>query len=342
MKKIAVEEHFITRESLDMICQVMTGKYADKKIVELEKSLDIEHMWDPVSRLAPFKVDWVVDLLADLGEARVQAMDNAKLDVQVLSHISPGAQVLNAADGTHMASKCNDLLARAISKYPDRFAGLASLAPQDPDLAAKELERAVKKLKLKGAVINSHTRGEYLDEKKYWVILEAAESLGVPIYLHPRSPSSDVIKPYAIYPVLASAMLGFCHDVSLHVMRMMIAGVFDRFPKLVIVLGHMGETLPHLQWRMDNHWIRLPFSKNLKKTPSQYLKDNFYVTTSGMFSHIALVNGILSSGADNILFAIDYPLEDMRGGIEFIDTAPICTADKEKICHLNAERVFKL
>jgi 5-carboxyvanillate decarboxylase len=342
LKKIAVEEHFITKESLDMIRLVMKGKYHDKAIAAVDKYLNIENQWDPESLLALDKQGVIASKLLDIGKVRLKAMDDAGVSVQILSHVSPGIQVLNATDGTAMSKKVNDIAAAAIRKNPKRFAGLATLATQDPKGAAKELERAMNKLGMVGACINSHTRGEYLDEKKYWVILEAAESLGAPIYIHPRSPSPDVMKPYMTYPALASAMLGFSHEVSLHALRMMCAGVFDKFPKLKILIGHLGETLPYWQWRIDNHWSRQPLAKKMKKLPSQYLKDNFYVTTSGMFTHIGLLNTYLSVGADNIMFAVDYPFENSTEGTKFIDTAPISEGDKAKICYKNAEKVFKL
>jgi 5-carboxyvanillate decarboxylase len=342
MKKIAVEEHFLTKESLDLMRQVMTGKYHDKAAVASDKYIDIENQWDPTSKLGLDKQGVIAGKLLDVGKGRLAIMDEAKVDMQVLSHVSPGIQVLDAAAGTIIAKKCNDILAGIIKKYPKRFAGLATLAPQDPKAAAAELKRAVNTLGMCGAVINSHTKGGYLDEKKFWVILETAESLNVPIYIHPRSPSADMIKPYMTYPGLASAMLGFSHEASLHAMRLMCSGAFDAFPKLKIILGHLGESLPFWQWRLDNHWVRQPIAKKLKKVPSQYLRDNFFVTTSGMFSHTALLNTYMSLGADNIMFAVDHPFENSAVATNFIDTAPICEGDKEKICWRNAKKLFKL
>jgi 2,3-dihydroxybenzoate decarboxylase len=241
-----------------------------------------------------------------------------------------------------LSKKVNNILAETITKYPTRFSALASIAPQDPEEAAKELERAVKELGLKGASINSHTKGEYLDEKKYWVILEKAANLGVPIYIHPRGPSPDMVKPYLGYPRLDSAMLGFSHEVSLHALRLICSGVFDQFPNLNIVLGHMGEALPYWLWRMDNMWQRGNFPNQPKRLPSEYMKSNFYIDTSGMFWEPPLLCAYLALGADRILFAVDYPMESNETAVRFIDSASIADSDKEKICHLNAEKLLGL
>jgi 2,3-dihydroxybenzoate decarboxylase len=262
--------------------------------------------------------------------------------MQVLSLISPGVQVFDAATGTSLARRVNDQLYRIVQKYPGKFAGLAALAPQDPRGAADELERAVKELGLKGASINSHTRGEYLDDKKYWVIFERAERLGVPIYIHPRMPSPGMLKPYLTYPSLATAMSGFAAEVSLHALRLILSGLFDEHPGVKIILGHLGEGLPFWLWRLDNRWLRMPQGMIIKKRPSQYIKDHFFITTAGNFSVSAFLCAYLELGADRILFAVDSPLESNREAVQFMEGLPISDGDKEKVCHLNAERLFKL
>lgn len=314
MKIIAFEEHFATKEYFDA-----------------RRSMGVEATNNPY-----------VDGLLDIGEGRLQVMDEAGIDMQVLSFFQPGVQSFDAPTGTDMAMRINDLLAEIVRTYPERFAGLATIAPQAPDEAAKELERAVQKLGLKGTSINSHVNGEYLDDKKYWVIFKAAESLGIPIYIHPQRPSPDMLKPYLTYPVLSGAMCGFAVEAALHALRLICSGIFDEYPKLKIVLGHLGEALPYWLWRMDNHWRRDPIANKLKKTPSEYIKDNFYITTSGMFSLPPLMCSYLALGADRILFAVDHPFESSNEGVQFIKSLPICDNDKEKICHTNAERLLGL
>ena len=192
--------------------------------------------------------------------------------------------------------------------------------------------------------------GEYLDNKNFWPILEAASKLDVPIYIHPKFPPAEMLKPYLGYPGLSSAVLGFAADASLHAMRLILSGVFDKYPNLKIILGHMGEALPFWLWRMDSrikeeikqNEIAAKYYKDFKKNPSEYFKENFYVTTSGMFWHPALVFVCQVLGADRILFATDYPYESGKEAVEFLKTAPISKADKEKIAHKNAEKLFKL
>lgn len=342
MKKIAMEEHFTTEEHVEHVRLILTKKYPKTEIVQAEQQLDVEVPWHSSSRHAMANSAMFSSRLLDVGEGRLKEMDEAGIDMQVLSLVSPGVQIFDVPTGTMMARKTNDELARIVQKYPKKFAGFASLAPQDPGGAADELERAVKDLGLKGAVINSHVGGQYLDDQKYWVIFERAEKLGVPIYIHPRAPSPDMLKPYLAYPPLPVAMLGFAAEVSLHAMRLICSGVFDEFPNLKIILGHLGEALPFWITRIDMPAMVQMLGNRIKKKPSQYLKDNFMVTTSGMFCQPALLCTLLSLGADSILFAVDHPFESNAKAVQFMEVAPISEHDKEKICHLNAERVWAL
>jgi 2,3-dihydroxybenzoate decarboxylase len=288
--------------------------------------------------------------LTDLGEGRLERMDKAGIDMQVLSISFPGVELFDAADGTAIARSINDELSSVVKQYPERFAGFAAIAPQNPDAASEELQRAVVKLGLKGAVVNGHIRGEYLDDRKYWVIFERAEKLDVPIYIHPKMPSPDMIKPYLSYPGLASAMLGFAAEASLHAMRLILSGVFDKFPGLKIILGHLGEALPFWLWRIDSRWkeeketdpASAAFYKNYQKSPAQCFRDNFYVTTSGMYWHPVLQFVCSVLGADKVLFATDYPYESSREAVRFIHSMPLSNEDREKICHLNAEKMLRL
>ncbi|MFC2044764.1 amidohydrolase family protein [Chloroflexota bacterium] len=307
MKTIAFEEHFTTKSHQDAI-----------------KSTS----------------NYLLEELLDLGEARLKMMDEAGVDMQVLSLVQPGLGALEASTGKALAIECNDMLAEVIRKNPTRYTGLACMAPQAPEEAAKELERSVRKLGLKGGTLNSHCGGEYLDDKKYWPIFEAAERLNAPIYLHPQFPSAQIAQPYMTYPMLAGPSCGFAAEVALHVMRLIASGLFDKYPKLTLVLGHLGEALPYWFGRMDKGWRNRP--TNVKRLPTEYIKDNFFITTSGMFWVPPLLCAYLGMGADRILFAVDHPYESSKDGVEFIKSVPICDNDKAKICHLNAERLLVL
>jgi 5-carboxyvanillate decarboxylase len=343
MKRIAIEEHFFTEEYL-------TYLRARKDYPRLEsiKSGNREMEW---LRLAPGcslpSPPHLQSGLLEVGKGRLKIMDEAGIDMQVLSLSFPGVEALDPKDATSLSKKINDELFAVVKKYPDRFAGFAAIAPQDPDAAANELERAVKKLGFKGAMINSHIRGEYLDGRKYWVLFEKAEKLKVPLYIHPRQPSPDMIKPYLTYPELASPAWGFAAETGLHAMRLICSGVFDKYPSLNIILGHLGEALPWWLWRLDSRWVVVGREESdaaplARKKPSQYIKENFYFTTSGMFWHPALQCCYSALGADRILFAVDHPYESNKEAVQFMDTASVCDSDKEKMYHLNAEKLLGL
>jgi 2,3-dihydroxybenzoate decarboxylase len=285
--------------------------------------------------------------IQDLGERRIRDMDATGIAKQILSLTSPGVQVFDAPTAVSLATSFNDQLAEAIRKHPDRFAGLAAIAPQDPSAAAKELQRAVKSLHLKGAIVNSHTRGEYLDEPKFWEIFEAAESLGVPIYLHPNTPSPRMVGPF-LDRGLDGAVFGFAVETSLHILRIVFSGVFDRFPKLRMVAGHLGEGLPYWLFRIDfmhqrltsnNRYANVP---KLQKRPSDYLKENFCVTTSGMAWQPPILYAQSVLGVDRVLYAMDYPYQFVPDEVKVTDDLPISDADKKKLYQTNAERVFAL
>ena len=230
------------------------------------------------------------DRLTDLGAGRISDMDRYGIDMQILSITAPGIQVFSTEKAIDLARKSNDRLAEFVSAYPERYAGLAAVAPQAPDKAARELERAVKDLGMKGAIINSHTYGEYLDRPKYRVLFEAAQALDVPIYLHPRTPCPDMIKPFLSYG-LEGAGWGFAIETSTHAIRLILSGLFDDFPKLKFILGHMGEGIPFWLPRIDSHFANKTWTKlmdtsdqviRLQKTPSEYFMDNFVIATSGV------------------------------------------------------------
>ena len=289
----------------------------------------------------------VTERLVDF-DTRVAAMDAAGIDISVLSHTVPGAQgIADASRAAAAASEINDFLAeQAIARHPGRFAGLASIALHDPVVAAKELERAVTRLGFVGTMINGYSTvaggsgAEYLDAPRLLPFWEAAAALGVPVYLHPR-PAFDQ-RIYEGHSQLIGATWGFAPEAATHALRLVHAGLFDRFPSLTLVLGHLGETLPYFAWRIQHCFEFNPADKRLQRRLQDYLCDNFYVSTSGFFNDQALIGAVLTIGADRILFAVDYPYEPMDPATLWIERAPISELDRRKIAHLNARALFSL
>jgi 5-carboxyvanillate decarboxylase len=279
------------------------------------------------------------ELALDIERERLNAMDEAGVRVAVLSHLAPGVQSFDGDTATSLATIMNDHLADVISRHPTRFAGLAVFAPQDPSSATKEIERALTRLKLHGLVVNSHTNGEYLDDKKFWPIFEAAAALDAPIYIHPRNPPREHCRLLLGEGLnLRNVAWGFHMEVGLHIARLIGSGVFDRFPALKIVLGHMGEGIPFYLFRM-NALKMCP----AKRRPSEYFKENFWITTSGMpLADAALCRPLLKFcreviGADRIMFASDYPFgmpEDVRRCV--FEEAVLPEDDLRKIAYENA------
>jgi 2,3-dihydroxybenzoate decarboxylase len=285
----------------------------------------------------------MLPLLMDLGEGRLRGMDAAGIDMQVLSLGSPGVQNFDVATANSLARLANDRLADTIKAHPARFAGLATFAPQDPATAVKELQRAAHELELNGALVNSHTNGEYLDETKYWPIFEALESLGLPLYIHPREPAPGVAG--AGIPGFTVGW-GFAVETGTHALRLIASGLFDRFPKLTIVLGHMGEGLPFFLERIENRYrfetTMFPPKVKLQLSPGEYFRRNFLVTTSGMNFAAPLAATIATIGVDRVLFAVDYPFEDQPATVAAFDAIAILAEDKKKICETNVRRTFNL
>ena len=281
--------------------------------------------------------------LMDIWKTRITSMDAAGIDVQVLSLTMPGAQAFDAASAPAIARDANDRMQDAITAHPTRFAGFAALPTADPAAAAKELERTVSQLGFKGAMINGHTGGEFLDDKKYWAIFEAAQALRVPIYLHPRDPHPAVMKAYFEgYEELATAVWGFTMDTVSHFLRMIYGGVLDAFPDLTFILGHLGEGIPFFLHRMNDHTHYSLARRGLRKTMIEYMTENVVVTCSGFFSVPALLCTVMAVGVDNVLFSVDWPYESNRLGAEFLDALPLSAGDKAKIAHGNAERVLRM
>jgi len=338
MKIIDLENHFFTTEYI----KYLRSRKEPPRETEEKDGLT---MWYTDLLCSPRSFEMENKML-DLGETRLKEMDAKEIDIQVLSLSPPGVQCFEAAEGTAWARKVNDELSKAVKQRPDRFIGLACIAPQSPEEAADEIERAVSELGLKGVNIESHARNEYLDNKKYWSIFERAEKLDVPICLHPEIPSTSILKGYADdYGFeLAGPPHGYGADLALHTMRLIYSGLFDKYPKLKMVLGHMGEGLPFWLSRMDAYWTKPWKGKKprIEKKPSDYVKTNFTITISGMFFTPAFLCAYLALGSERIAFAVDYPYEKTEEAVRFIKEAPISDLDREKICYSNAARLLKI
>jgi predicted TIM-barrel fold metal-dependent hydrolase len=286
----------------------------------------------------------IVERLDDLGALRLKEMDEAGIDIQVLSHANPSLQKLDAATAVPLARRVNDRLHAAVLAHPDRFAGFAALPTADPKAAADELERTVTKLGFKGAMIHGQTGDVFHDDKRFWPIYERAAALDVPIYIHPGIPHPAVVEVYykeyiEKYPSLLRAAWGFTVETATQALRMVLSGVFDAHPGVKIILGHLGEGLPFLLWR-----ISMGLTRDGRGGPSfrDVFCEHFYVTTSGFFSDPALLCCIMEMGIDRILFSVDYPFVDNPPGTKWTETLPICEADKEKLLNGNAKRLLKM
>lgn len=331
MKKIDFEAHFMTEAFMN----VMRDNKGFPRY-QKDDATQIRHAC--FSEGVSLKlVDRIRDGLLDLGEERLRHMDAVGIDVQLLSLNAPGFEQFEASVATAMAKQTNDLLAEVIKNYPSRFMGFAALAPQRPLEAAAELERAVKDLGFKGWNTHSNYAGTYLDDTEYWPILEKAEELDALIYLHPTIPAISPLWKYGF--ALAGAPFGFGFDAAMCTMRLILSGVFDKFPKLKIMLGHYGEALPFLLTRIDWAYNRPPDLTNrprLARKPSDYLKENVFVTTSGNFFEPAFMCTLQALGIERIFLGTDYPYEKMDETVQFIESLPISSGDKEKIYYLNA------
>ncbi len=280
--------------------------------------------------------------LADFDGERITIMDKAGIEMSILSQTGPAVQ--GEADTTRAIKRArasNDFLAERVLAHPDRLAGFAMLPMQDPAAAADELERAVGDLGFKGSLVNGHTNGVYLDDPKYDVFWERMQALDVPLYLHPTtSPVQPVC--YADHPVLHGATWGWGVETGSHALRLLFSGVFDRFPDLKIILGHMGEGLPFLRWRFDSRFATYSMGVELRRKPSEYIGTNIVITTSGVCSHPTLLAAIGEMGPEAVMFSVDYPYESSEIAAAFIDTAPLDEETRRMVCRDNAVKLFKL
>ncbi len=317
IRKIALEEHYSTPE--------LANKYIARPTRSDTLFADIERR------------------LADFDQLRLEAMDAAGIELSVLAVTTPGVQaVADTKLAVRLAREANDLLARQVQKRPRRYAGFAHLPTQDGVAAGAELERAVKELGFKGALINGQTRGHYLDADMYLPFWERVQDLDVPIYLHPGQLADQPVM-FAGRPELDGPVWAWTADTAAHALRLVFAGTFKRFPRLKIILGHMGETLPHLLWRLDSRW-EMELGEKLPRDdlPSAIIRRNIMITTSGVCDSNALVGALAALGEDSVMFSVDYPYEDSTTAGAFIESAPVSETVRAKVCHGNAERILRL
>jgi len=298
-----------------------------------------EEYWEPTMRdVAPSASKRLLALLSDLGNGRLEAMDKAGIAAAIVSLAGPGVQAeADRATAVRKARAGNDWLAEQIHKHPQRLGGLAHLPMQDPRAAADELERCVRDLKFSGALINGHTHGQYLDHPALDPFWERAQAINAPVYIHPADPVSP-------YPALADcralkrAMWEWGVETGTHALRLVMNGVFDRFPRAKVVLGHLGETLPFLLWRFDSR-AKL-YGLKLKRPPSAYIRENIWVTTSGMFSADPLACTLSALGTERVMFSADHPFESIEEAGEFMDCVPLDEEVRKAVCFRNAEKLL--
>lgn len=329
MRTIALEEHCLTPELRELLGPQIHPYYA-------------VHRWPP-----PLE-----KRLLDIGEGRIAEMDAQGIDMQVLSMAQPGLEHSPAEKAIPVAKAFNDRVAAAIKEHPDRFAAFAALPTADPTAAAEELRRAVTDLNFKGALVNGRTQERFLDDQFFWPMFESAEALGVPIYLHPMPPPQAVYDAYYagfgddVSFMLAAPAWGWHIETGLHVLRLILAGVFDRFPGLQMIIGHMGEAIPFMLARIDEVLrgrTSLDPAKQLTKLSiPEYFQRNFHITISGIFTDPPLRCAIDTLGIDKILFAVDHPFSSGDVARGFLERAAITDQEREQIAHKNAERLLNL
>ena len=331
MKTIDLENHFITQDWVDALHENdgyprLTSDEATGK-------------WRLYYQADAFEPFGVMPRLLDLGAGRLAAMDAAGIDFAVLSLTAPGCEQLSATIGPRIAKATNDTLAAAVAAHPDRLAGYAALYPKDVDGAVTELERCVKELGFKGWKTHSNFGDSFLDEKRYWPVLAKAEELGVPVYLHPAAPMIPELRTYGL--ALAGAAFGFGIETATAMVRLILSGAFDAFPKLQIILGHYGEALPFSMQRIDHPFVR-PYIKadgaavpDLKFKPSHYLRHNVWVSTSGNYLAAAFNCTRDTLGMERIVLGTDHPYEFMHECMDFLAGLPLTAEERTQLYSTN-------
>ena len=316
--KIALEEHFMHPDFIDY--------------------------WKATSvNISPNLFGKALDALQDFGDRRLNEMDNNNIDIAILSLSGPGVQIEKSTNkAIDMAKRCNDFLADKIVHNPNRYAGFAHLAFQDPKSLIHELERCIKDLNFKGVMINGSSNGTYLDDDRYDGFWECLSDLGVPLYIHPNNPPEKPFM-YHNHPELWGPVWSWTVETGNHALRILFSGVFDRHPNAKLILGHMGETLPYQLWRFDSRWkISNKGDMKLNLSPSSYFKNNFWCTTAGVCSDAPLICALNELGNDKVMFSVDYPFEITNHACEWIDNSSIPHSVKQKVCRDNAANLFKL
>ncbi len=320
--KVTLEDHFATKTTL-----------GDSQVFGA-------HIW---SELGP--------RLLDFQDKRLRLMDEAGIEIMIASLNAPAIQAIHDTKrAIEVAREANDVLAQEVAKRPDRFVGVAALPMQDPEQATIELQRCIKQLGFKGALVNGFSQvgspdtAVYYDLPQYRPFWRAVESLDVPFYLHPRNPLPGAIRGYEGHDWLLGPTWAFHAETAVHALRLIGSGLFDECPRLQIVLGHLGEGLPYYLWRIDNRnsWMKAPHKYAAKKQVADYFRANFHVTTSGHFSTPAMLDAVAELGVDRVMFSVDYPFEDFGEAAEWFDHAEISEADRTKIGRTNAMKLFKL
>ena len=341
MAKIDLEAHFYTRSVFEYLLN--RTHYPKALKVHLSEAYNVYF----TEQVNLFHTQAFLDALCNIEKERLAVMDKAALTTQVLSFSTPSIDELypDNQKAIYLAIELNDLVYDAMKRHPGRFQGFAAVAVHDTVAATKELERCIDKLHFCGWLTHSNFgKMDYLDAKKYWPLLEIAEHFNIPIYIHPTVPLMEEFTQYNF--VLSGPPLGFQFDTALCLMRMIYAGVFNEFPKLRVILGHLGEALPilmpdRLDWAYKNKGIanNAQFIKTrprLKKTPSEVINENVYITTSGRFSKPALDYTMSILGEDRIMFASDYPYENLLDSVQFIENCGYSKQITENIFFKNA------
>ena len=337
--RIATEEAFATREQIDVYLRMVRDGTADKGMVSL---------WGFYAQSPSERATQIIERLLDLGKRRIADMDATGIDKAILAQTSPGVQpMLDLDEAKGIARRANDLLAAACTTYPTRFFGMTAVAPQDPEWSAAEIRRGARELGFKGVQINSHTQGRYLDEPFFDPIFRALADVGQPLYIHPATPPDTMIDPM-LESGLDGAIFGFGIETGMHLLRLITIGIFDRYPDLQIMVGHMGEALPYWLYRLDymhqagvraKRYARM---KPLNKTIAQYMRSNVLITNSGVAWEPAIKFAQSVVGEDRVMYAMDYPYQFEADEVRAMDAMDMPDALKKKFMQTNAERWFNL
>lgn len=338
-QRIATEEAFSPPEMMDLYREIIDKRTLDDP--------GFYSLWGHYLTSDSERARSIRDKLVDMDDQRLRDMDASGIARQIVSLTAPGVQVFDPGTAVSIARLANDRLADAVGRHPDRYTGLAAMAPQDPPAAAKEIERGIRELGFKGVILNSHTHGEYFDDRKFWEIFEACEALDAPVYLHPNTPPKSMIEPL-VESGLDGAIYGFAIETGMHLLRIIVSGAFDRFPKLKIVVGHLGEALPFWLFRLDFMHAamvragRYPTVKPLEKKISDYMRENVWITTSGMAWEPAILFVRSVIGSDRVMYAMDYPYQFVPAEVDVTDNLPISDEEKKAFYQTNAETLFSL